>query len=82
MKNYALGLIQDGEEGYSDSTNQTMTVIDQKDPLSLDDEEGEVRREDKTIPSQSHDPLSVIALNIPVEEIIETNHVVDIKSEI
>ena len=63
--------------------NPTMTVIDQKDPLSFDDEEEEeeVRGEDQKIPSQSLDPLSVIALNIPVEEIIE-NHVIDIKSEI
>ena len=77
------GVIQAG--GNSLSANST--VIDQKDPLSLDDddegeEDEEVKREDKIIPCQSLDPLSVIALNIPVEEIIETNHVVDIKSEI
>ena len=77
------GVIHAGGESYSLSANPTMTVIDQKDPLSFDDEEeeGEIRGEDENIPSQSLDPLSVIALNIPVEEIIE-NHVIDIKSEI
>ena len=73
------GIVQAG--GGSDSLSATPTVIDQKDPLSFDDDE-EVRREDETIPSQSLYSGSVIALNIPVEEIIETNHVVDIKSEI
>ena len=76
------GIIQAG--GGMDSLSATPTVIDQKDPLSFDDDEEEekVRREDKSIPSQSLYPGSVIALNIPVEEIIETNHVIDIKSEL
>jgi len=76
------GIIQDVGGSYFLSAKQTMTVIDQKDPLSFDDDEEEekVSREDKNMPSESVDPLAVIKLNIPVEEIIESNHIVDIES--
>ena len=76
------GIIQEVGGSYFLSAKQTMTVIDQKDPLSFDDdeEEEEVSREDKNMPSESLDPLAVIKLNIPVEEIIESNHIVDIES--
>ena len=76
--NQIIKILRKKGDSYSVPANPTTTVIDQKDPLSFDEgEEEEVRREDKKIPSQSLDPLSVIALNIPLEDCI-----VDIKSEI